>query len=173
MVTSAFPDSTLVLARLAISLRKAGHTDEATEILKRIGGREAPHELAQEVNKTVDEITKQLQLLSQEIDQKKAAVAVLEGRIRELDRQISASEEQLGPLRAQIGDVEDRAKAGQEVDEQQYHQLVAQYNGIVERHNSDIAARKSLLEQYEAQLKDVNSLVDQYNQLLGHRPTKP
>lgn len=33
IVTEAFPDSTLVLARLAITLRKAGHTDEATAIL--------------------------------------------------------------------------------------------------------------------------------------------
>jgi hypothetical protein len=173
VVTDAFPDSTLVLARLAIALRKAGHTDEATAILKRLGGREASHELVNEVNKTVDDITKQLQALSQKIKDKKAAVASLEIQIGALDQQISASEDRLRPLKTQIADIEARAKAGQEVDEQQYHQLVAQHNGIVEHHNAIVATRKSLYAQYAVQLAEVNNLVDQYNQLLGHQPSNP
>ena len=40
-VAEAFPDSTLVLARLAINLKRTGHEAEASVILQRLAGREA------------------------------------------------------------------------------------------------------------------------------------
>ncbi len=95
------------------------------------------------------------------------------GRVRELDQRINAAEERLRALKPRIAEMEDQAKNGMAADEQEYHRLVAQYNGIVEQHNSDLNARKELYAQYDAQLQEVNGLVDRYNRLVAPKAGTP
>jgi chromosome segregation ATPase len=166
-VADAFPESTLVLARLAVSLKKAGRLPEARLILQRLGSRQAPKELVQEVNQTFDQFASERKALSQEIEQKKAAATALEARIRELDGRISTAEEQLRALKLRISEIENQAQDGMTADEQEYHRLVAQYNSIVEEHNSNLNSRNLHYAQYKVQQQEINSLVDRYNALIS------
>lgn len=166
-VTEAFPNSTLVLARLAITLRKGGHVPEAEVILQRLGGRQASQELVQEVNQTVEDLSKQREVLSQGIEQKKVSVGALETRLHDLDQDLGALNEQLRSLKATTAEMEDQASKGMAIDEQEYHRLIAQHNSIVGRYNSELSTRNTLYAQYEAQLKEVNALIDQYNRSIS------
>jgi len=171
IVTDTFPDSTLVLARLGISLKKAGRVSEAQAILERLAGRKGSDELVQEVNKTIDDVSKERDALSQQIEQKKASVAELESRLQDLGHHITTAEEQLRSLKTSITQMEDNAKNGVEVDRQEYDRLIAQHNSIVERHNADIETRRTLYAQYQSALNQVNALIDKYNRLV--KPKTP
>lgn len=55
-VAERFPDSTLVLVRLAVTRFRAGQLREAGRVLERLSGRETSRELAAEVNELIRSI---------------------------------------------------------------------------------------------------------------------
>lgn len=55
-VVAKFPNSALSLARLGIAYYRAGHFQEAADIFDKISGRETSKELADEVNRAIEEM---------------------------------------------------------------------------------------------------------------------
>lgn len=60
LVIRQFPESTLGLARMAISSYRAGMWKEAAEAFDKLGGRETSRELATEVNAALEDFNRQI-----------------------------------------------------------------------------------------------------------------
>jgi hypothetical protein len=83
-----------------------------------------------------------------------------------MDRDIGVLEGQLNSLKAQIDRMENDARAGIEVDEDQYNSAVDRHNALIPRYRQLVQNRNQYASQYNAALAEDRRLVAEHNSLV-------
>lgn len=98
-----------------------------------------------------------------EMKQAEVEIKQMENTLRNLHSSIENSSEELQRIKSIINQMERKAELGLIVDQQEYERLILQYNSLVSKHNVDVERAQKLHSRYEAELSEVNALIDKFN----------
>jgi hypothetical protein len=105
--------------------------------------------------------------LDEWIESERTELAEQEGRIRALDFALSSTEDRNERLLRQIRDIETRSRLGELAtwERSEYDNLISQQNALVDDSEILLAERRSLAEEYDDAVNEVNDSIAVYNSL--------
>ena len=98
-----------------------------------------------------------------ELKQGQSKIKQTEDTLNSLYSSIERSSNKLQKIKSTINRMEENAKSGLTVDQQEYENFVLQYNSLVPKHNADVKSAQKLDSRYQVSINEVNTLVDKFN----------
>ena len=98
-----------------------------------------------------------------ELKQGQDKIKQVEDTLHSLHSLIERSSNKLQRINSTINRMEEKAKSGLTVDQQEYENIVLQYNSLVSKHNADVKSTQKLDSRYQVSINEVNTLVDKFN----------